>query len=232
MKVLICTPAFGGLITTQYTTSLLGTLSALRNKQIPYEVYFLANESLIPRARNKCAKYALDNHFTDLLFIDADMIWSPDWVIKLLESRFSIIGGTYPVKQFPLRLNFNALPEHSEDWGRDRSVEQYVRFVQKYAEEDGTVQVRHLPTGFLKIETVALSVLKEHVKTYSSFEFNTLQTYYDFFPTGVNAYGDYLSEDWGFCEIAQKDGLFPIILQTDAVPAHTGTFHFGLDRSE
>lgn len=224
VKVLIATPAFGGMITTQYTNCLLATLAKLREAKIDHVTYFLSNESLIPRARNKCAKYAIANGFTDLFFIDADMVWEPEWFMKILLSNRDVHGGTYPVKALPLRLNFNAMSYQLDDWSADRSVEQYVRFIRKYADENGEVIVRHLPTGFLKIKTRALThmIATDRVQSYHSGG----ETFYDFFPAGTRN-GEYESEDWGFCRLAGE--FLPIVLQTEAVCGHTGTFHYGIE---
>lgn len=198
-------------MTVQYTKSLLATLTYLKNDRISHAVYFLENESLIPRARNKCAKYALDNGFTDLFFVDADISWTPNQFSDVLDSSNSLVGAVYPIKALPLRLNFNA-----SWWGPDRSPEAFYK-VCGDAEE---LEVVHLATGFMRIN---MQVFRDLMSIVHCYDGNT----YDFFPAGV-AHGKYLSEDWAFCELAASVGHRPRI-RTYMILPHTGSYHYGLD---
>lgn len=212
MKLLIATPAFGGQLTTQYFGSALQTAHGLMEAGVSHAFYLLDNESLIPRARNKCAQYALDMGYDKILFIDADMSWTYEDVRKLLNSKHLIIGGTYPIKMYPIKLNFNHLPGAIES-------------------EGGEVEVRHLPTGFMLIDRSVLTTLRDEggAESYTSLDAATGQVveYHDFFPTGVKD-ERYLSEDWGFCELARSAG-FKVYLNTKVILGHVGTHHYRVD---
>lgn len=233
MKLLICTPCYGGLVTTQYLLRMIDTYEALRSddrvKQIA--IYTLETESLIPRGRNKCARFALMNDYDKLLFIDADMVWTPEDVKLLLDSKKPIIGGTYPLKTFPITLNFNALAEKgAELWNNTRLIDDYMAFKAKFADAKGEVEVRHIPTGFMLIDTKVFKKLIQDgtAPRYQTFQpdNNTVEVFYDFFPIGV-VEGEYESEDWAFCSLASKAG-FPIHLQTKVVTGHIGVHHYQL----
>jgi hypothetical protein len=100
-KVLIGTPAYGGLCHVSYTSSLIQTIKHCASLGIEVEPCFLANESLIPRARNTIvARFMNDPTLTHLLFIDADVNWSPAALPRLLAHNKEIIGAMYPKKGY------------------------------------------------------------------------------------------------------------------------------------
>lgn len=233
-SVVLATPCYGGMVTSKYMGSMLDSIYGLMRDSIPHINFMLANESLIPRGRNKCAMWMLDNNFDKLMFIDADMIWTYEKLKMLLDSDKPIIGGTYPMKAFPISLNFNALEGKGLDlFAKNRQQDNYLEFVRAHADAKGEVEVRHIPTGFMLIDRTVFLKLSETVPSYFSYDPPTKTTTaaYDFFPSGIvegiSEPGEYLSEDWAFCAIAKRAG-FPIYLQTRAVCGHTGTFNFGL----
>ena len=226
MKLLIATPAYNGIVHAKFVISLFSVMAGLRNAKLGHEIYFLENESLIPRARNKCVKYALQNGFTHLLFIDADLVFTWENLKSLILAGRPIVGGTYPIKMLPIKYNFNPLPEHLADFGEDRSIEAYVEYVRKHADSHGLVEVAHLPTGFLLIETQALRDVQGRIAEYASFEPATgkVEQYWDFFPSGPKA-GRYLSEDWGFSELVRDAGI-KIFLHAHVTLGHIGSFTY------
>jgi glycosyltransferase involved in cell wall biosynthesis len=228
LRVLISTPCAYGLATVGYVQSLVPTIVRLGQDGYDIHLKMQGTESLINRARNTDATYALKNGFDKILFIDADMVFTYENVIRLLTSKREIVGGTYPLKTFPLTLNFNPLPEHGDLFGTDRQQDNYLAWVEKYADDNGEAEVMHLPTGFLLVDTKVLAKLTYSVPWYQSFnpDVKTTDVFYDFFPTTV-VENQLRSEDWGFCEVARAAG-FPLYLQTRAVNAHVGTFTYGL----
>jgi hypothetical protein len=227
MKLIIATPAFGGMVTLGYMNSVIPTMMRLRDEGIHVELYTLGTESLISRGRNTCAMRAINGGFDKLLFIDADIVFTYEKVKMLLDSEAMIVGGTYPLKAFPIIQNFNPLVAHRDMYGRDRQMSNYAEFVHKYADENGEVEVMHIPTGFMMIDIRVLAKLSHIVDWYQSFQPETKETAqaFDFFPVRVREH-QYESEDWAFCEIARAAG-FKIILQTKAVCPHTGTHVYG-----
>jgi len=66
--------------------------------------YVNVQGALLPLSRDNCIKYALEKGFTHILFIDSDMRFPPDALIRLLDHDKDIIGcnaakkdGTGPV---------------------------------------------------------------------------------------------------------------------------------------
>lgn len=224
MKLLIATPAYGGLLTTGYAHSALQTKDFLSRNNIDVHFYFIDNESLIQKGRNQCASYALKEKYDRIIFIDADIRWTVDDIVYLINSSRLVIGGTYPCKAVPIRLSFNPLPKDIDLYFGgvcDRGVKGFRKFKESCADENGEVEVLHVPTGFLQIRIEVLQKLAESVPQYMSA--GNLQ--YNFFPVRVTPEGVLESEDWGFCSLCREHGI-PVYMQTKSVLAHTGSYEF------
>ncbi len=233
MKLLIATPAYGGLLTTDYAGSLLNSLRYCQEQRISAEVYFVKNESLISRARNNCASHFLKGDYDKLLFVDADQGWSAADLNRLLNSERTLIGGTYPKKTFPCDLNFTPLCEHEEKYfpGRVRSAEAFSKYAEAESDKRGEVKVRHLPTGFMLIDRSVLTDLQDGCPTYLAKDNQHSEEvrHWDFFPAGV-INGSYESEDFFFCSQAAAADHAPY-LNTRVIVDHVGSYCFRLPQA-
>jgi hypothetical protein len=77
----------------QYTFSLAKTLVHLAQLGIDSWMQQVVGNSNLPRARNELVASFLASDYTDLLFIDDDMGWQPNDVVRLLASEQDVIGG-------------------------------------------------------------------------------------------------------------------------------------------
>lgn len=228
-SVLIGTPMFGGLAYYHYVGSMMDTTGYCVATGIRLKAQFIANESLIGRARNRIAQMFLASQADKLLFIDADLGWTVPDFTRIIESNKLVVGGTYPGKAFPIELMANALPEHNETFDfRVRSLEQLQELGTKYGNSRGEVEVRHVPTGFLMIDRSVFEKLKPHVRTYHSHALGTKEEVemWDFFPSGAQPSGEYESEDWAFCRLVREHLDCRVWLSTRTVLSHTGTHTF------
>ncbi len=91
-SVMICTPV-ARHPTYQYTASLASTLLFLTEQGIRVTFQFVVGSSVIHKARNELCAHFLAGDCTDLLFVDDDMEWSPNDVLRLLASDKPLIGG-------------------------------------------------------------------------------------------------------------------------------------------
>lgn len=230
MKILIGSPAYGGMVTSSYLKSLMAVMPLLQSMGHEVNLHMEECESLISRGRNTVATFALTQGYDKLLFIDTDLLFTPDDIIRLVKSDKMIIGGSYPLKAHPIVVNFNPLDEHRDLFGENRQMDNYMQWVHKYADPaSGEAEVMHVPTGMMMIDTKVLAKLTYHVKWYQTFhpEFQIKHQYYDFFPVRVTDNHEFESEDWAFCSIAREQG-FKIYLQTRSIAAHVGTMRYGL----
>ena len=97
----ILTPCYGSQVFVSFTDTLIRTIKILEKLGIEVNTNLLGNESLVQRARNRLVCSALkDNKMTHVLFIDADITWDPNDIIRLLFYNKDIIGAAYPFKHY------------------------------------------------------------------------------------------------------------------------------------
>lgn len=150
-KVFLAIPAYGGLC-AGFTFSLFWSADALAKAGIAYELAIYSGDCHVDDARNRLVRDFLEGDCTDLVFIDSDLRWNPDDLVKLLKYDRDVVGGTYPFKQdefgFPVRLFAGDI----------------------VADDDGLIECDGLPTGFLRIkrhvlQTLADKAVKFHPKS-------------------------------------------------------------------
>ena len=106
-NVFFATPCYAGLITDQYFLSMFRLIETLRQHRISHQLTTLRNESLITRARNILTAMFLSTDCTHLMFIDADIEFDANDVIKLLRLNEPLAVGAYPKKTLPIQYAIN-----------------------------------------------------------------------------------------------------------------------------
>lgn len=233
MKLLISTPCAGGMLYEGYVSSLLSTIERAKDEGLceAIQIHFQGKESLIHRARNRAALFALEGGFDKLLTIDADIAWKYEDFKRLVSSTQPIVGGVYPLKTFPVVMNFNAIEGRGTEFlssERGYDLDAYEKFRTKYAGSDGLVEVNHLATGFLCVSVEVLAKLSHTCEVYFSRQNDTGETkgFFDLYPSKVIE-KVLESEDWGFCRLAREAG-YPIFLDTRVTLSHIGNWTFKL----
>lgn len=91
--VFVATPAHGGQFEDAYIHGLVDTIPRFLQAGISFQFRTIANESSIEKARNIMAQEFLESGCTHMLFIDADMGWSGDSVMRLLGHDKDIVAA-------------------------------------------------------------------------------------------------------------------------------------------
>lgn len=233
MKLLISTPCSNGMLYEQYVGSLLSCANRAVAEGIVtgWEVAFQGKESLIHRARNRAATMALEAGFDKLLTIDADIVWSYEDFKRIITSDKEIIGGAYPLKAFPVVMNFNAIDGRGTEFfssNRGYDLDAWEKVCAKYADADGHMEVRHIATGFLCVSMSVFAKLSHTAEVYFSFipTGGEHKGFFNFYPSDVK--NKLLrSEDWGFCDLAREAG-FKVYMDTRVTLGHVGYHEFRL----
>jgi hypothetical protein len=124
----------------------------------------------------------------------------------------------------PLGLNFNPLGEHTLKYGG--SIQQpdvFAEWARNEADpETGEIEVKHVATGFMCIDTQVFRDLIPGCPKYTSPDIpgEPDVTHYDLFPMGVLE-GRRETEDFFFCSIAKEAG-HPAYLNTRVIVDHIG----------
>ena len=86
------------------TLGLFNLGKALVRNNIDHGLLTLTNSSLITQARSKVANFFINNTQHDyLFFLDSDIGFNPEDVLKLLAHQVPIVSGAYPMKIIPER---------------------------------------------------------------------------------------------------------------------------------
>jgi len=149
-KVLIGTPAHDGRVDVWFCNSLVNTIKLASQKGIVINPIYMAYDSLVQRARNDLVRLALDEGYDDLIFIDSDQEWDPEWVFKLLNYDANVVGATVVKKSDNPAFNVKALKTGLKQ------------------EANGLIEVESVGTGFLRISRKALTKVWDISKEYTN----------------------------------------------------------------
>jgi len=190
--VYLLTPCFASLCYVNYVHCLMTTVKLLRKHGIELVVEFCRNDSLVSRARNNLVARAMaDPRMTHIMFIDNDISWDPQDILKLIISDKNLVGGIYPLKNYnwadllvdrknPTAPNPNVI----QQWVQRKNASQFkdiisdenmiqfnlLRYNVNYASntlniEKNLAKVKHLATGFMMIKR---SVIEKMSKAFPS----------------------------------------------------------------
>lgn len=231
MRLLISTPAMGGLVTTGFAQSLLISHARATAEGLveAFDVHYQNSESLIHRARDRAADYFIRNDYDKLLTIDSDIEWSYEDFRRVITSDKDIIGGLYPLKAFPVVMNFNPQQDRGTELfktHRGMDFDAFNEFCAKYADAEGIAEIRHLATGFMCVKRRVFEKLRETSKSYFNFDSVTGERkgFIHFYESGVHQ-GTLESEDWSFCRRAREAG-FSVFVDTRIKLTHIGNHHY------
>ena len=208
IKLFICTPTYGYTCDIRYLTCLLETKDFLISNGIEVELSFIGYESLIPRARNTfVARFLANPENTHLLFIDGDITWKKEDVLKLILRDKDLIGGLYPQKKY----NWNILNDVNNNESY-KLLNYNINLLNDNSRKvvNGLLKVKHIATGFMMIRrNVLLNMIKKFpemkYKDDGNFCENEQQKnfLYAFFNCAI-VNDHYLSEDYYFCHLWAK----------------------------
>jgi len=181
------TPCYDHRVCYEFFRSSIETISALSGSGIPYGFIARAGDQFIAKARNKIvSEFLAIPQATDLFFIDDDVGWPAEAVLRLLNRPEDIVFGAYPKKQaetdFPVELVADSVTGALN-------------------ERDGMVMAKAGPTGFMRIKRHVLERLAEHSGTFHEIDADGVdRTHPNIFRTGVSEDGFFCGEDYIFCQ--------------------------------
>jgi len=133
-KVLIATPCLDQKVDAYFVHSLCESTKLGIKNNIDIKCVFLANESILPMARNELFALAYLEDYDIMVFIDDDEYWDAQALIDIIQSEKDVI--TIPVvNKGDKNISFNI-------WIPKNSVTD---------ETDGYIKVQKSGTGFLKL---------------------------------------------------------------------------------
>jgi len=235
--IYIATPMYGGMCTGFYTQSIITLQKVLNDNGIDVSFSFMFNESLIQRGRNALAQGFMKSQATHMMFIDADIRFNPQDVVKMIQADKDIICGIYPKKE----INWDSV-KNAVAAGVDKDELKYytgsmVVNLVGYSGSvtvpiDEPVEIWNGGTGFMLIKRNVFETLAEKVPTYRNNVVDLAgsvsegEGIHEFFSVSIEPETNViLSEDYYFCKLARTHG-FKVYAAPWAHLGHLGSYLF------
>lgn len=99
-KILIATPAAGGMVTAAYTNAVFNIVKAFRDQRprVAFDLRMCVGTELHMMRNFFAGVFMAESYYSHLLFIDADTIISPKLVAKLLDFDKPFVGSLVPFR--------------------------------------------------------------------------------------------------------------------------------------
>lgn len=111
MRVCVATPCLSGTTSAEFTKALVDTAKALTLAGIEMQWRALSFCNFIHAARNQMVREFLASDYTDLVFIDDDMGWEVEGLLKMLSADVDVVGAICPRRKDPQEWNVNLLSD-------------------------------------------------------------------------------------------------------------------------
>jgi hypothetical protein len=209
VNLVIATPCFGGQISVLCAASLFKLQKHLRSySELNLKMLFKDGDALITRARASLISQFLDDPgATHLLFVDADIGFEPEQVLRLIECGADMCAAIYPIK----RIDWDKVKKTIEA-ARPTPAAASLNYVFEVDDPNaviaqaGFVKVRYAGTGFLMIRRQALERMcarypqLKYKRDHSIDAATASDNRFALFECMIADDGTYLSEDFAFCK--------------------------------
>lgn len=212
-KLMIGLPAYDHKVGVKLAISLMQLGQEVMQHGIQIVVSSVCGCSVVSRARNIIADEFMKSDCDSLMFIDSDMTFTADSVVRLFawNQDTPVVAGAYEARKegkiYIVSLNGDGKNLH--------------------VDERGLIEAKRVATGFMMIHRNTFQTLKdlhpewEHKDTNSD---NMLWGYFDFKLTRAG----YIGEDFLFCDRVRDAGLSVWIDPTIKL-GHMGVHEFKSD---
>jgi|WetSurMetagenome_2_1015567.scaffolds.fasta_scaffold335916_1 hypothetical protein len=191
-KVFIALTAYDSRVDVLNMLSIFNNIKTLELAGIEYVMKVQMGDCYIDNARNSLVDEFIKTDCTDLIFVDSDLAFSNDAMIRLLNHPVQAVGGAYPYR--------------GDQEGYPLAIKQDENGVPIGNLELGLIETTHVPTGLLRIRRDVFEILKN--KYPDRIDDKGI---WKFFLTGLLFYheGDkrYYGEDVSFCKICERAGI-------------------------
>ena len=188
--------------------SIIKLMEGAAGANVAVDLAVMAGDALITRSRSVLVARFLDQpDMTHLLFVDADIVFEPEQVMRMLRFDRDFVAALYPIKS----VDWAAVPRRVVAGEALASAGlTYVGTPLEASEarvEDGFAKARYAGTG---LQLIKREVLARLVAAHPELRFRSVHTLAGAVPPSDNLYalfdplidadtGEYLSEDYAFC---------------------------------
>jgi len=231
VKLFLSTPCYGGQCLEKYATSVIKLQIELIKEGIQLMLDTTENESLVHRARNVAVGRFLQKTDADVfMFIDADVEFTADAVVRLVKSPHDVSVAVYP-KKVVMWDQVRKAVEQGDERNMAMLSSSLVANIgaHKRTVEDGFVELLDGPTGFMAIKRGAFEKLEEkfpELNCKNDHQNRDFDEYCAVFDCMIDPDSRrYLSEDYAFCRRWQQCGG-RIFADINTTLGHVGNLPF------
>lgn len=209
-KVMLGTPCHSAKVCVDHHVSVLQAVAVLIKHNVDYVLDFNVGAS-IDYARSTMASAFLKTDCTHLLFIDDDIAFAPDLIVRLLMENVDIVAVPYRRKTRDVKYNLR----HD------------VR-VKKMPDRPYMIGVENIATGMMMIRRNVFERLESKVPEIilnSQGEKARLFFRHELVDDEIMGGISYMSEDYYFCKICRENG-YEIWAYIDEPLAHIGPYAY------
>ena len=211
LHLVIGTPMYGGMCTSEYTQSLLNLSESANKSDVKLTTIFLGNESLIQRGRNTVAHHFMNlPDATHLLFIDADIKFRTEDIVRMIQADKSLIVGPVGLKGYNWEEIRQAAVNGEDDIGRTGGVFNINKLPGiDMVDENTPFEIEHGGNAFMMIRRDVFETLKPHTPIYTNGGRSLPDDVeiYDYFRVEINKDTNHLlSEDYFLCHSYRQLG--------------------------
>lgn len=206
MKVLIGVPAYDSKVSVHFANSLVMSHFYFQQRGVHLDHLFQPGDAMVHRARNALFKYAVDGGYDVLVYIDADIVWTPEQLHDLVVSAYEngVVGGSYRLKK--------------DDEPKVYTVKLIDNKTSEAGDLDGNLlSVEGMGAGFLAINKDALLSMWEASEPYKEQGKESSRLVFEYLLED----GEFVGEDISFCHKWTKLGN-KLFLNTSITVAHIG----------
>lgn len=225
------TPCYGGMCLQAYAESMLNFQRLCASKGIELYLDTTENESLITRARNiSIARFLYKSDAEYFIFVDADIHFQPESLLRLIESGHDVSVACYPKKVIMWDQAETAVKTGDERNLQRLASSLVLNFKHERSQVvNGFTEVLDGPTGFMCIKRSVIEKMYEAYKDLmcvNDHQNKDLDEYCAIFDCMIDPVNRrYLSEDYAFCRRWQQIGG-QIFADVTTVLGHVGNLRF------
>lgn len=178
MKVTFCVPTIRKPF-PQLISSLKAALPSLDEIGVDHNMVSEVGNPYVSQARNVMLRKALDAGSDTIVFLDHDLSFPPESLVKLLRTKDPVVAGTYRFKQDEEKYMGTIFSKNGRPDVR----------------EDGLIRAEWVPAGFLKVTSEAID---KFMKAYPELMYGVAYApHVDLFNHGAHK-GIWYGEDYAF----------------------------------
>ena len=211
LHLVIGTPMYGGMCTSEYTQSLLNLSESANKSDVKLTTIFLGNESLIQRGRNTIAHHFMQlPDATHLLFIDADMKFRTEDIVRMIQADKSFIVGPVALKGYNWEEIRQAAINGEDEINRTGGIFNINKLPGiDMVDENEPFEIEHGGNAFMMLRRDVFETLKPHTPIYTNGGRSLPDgvEIYDYFRVEINKDTNHLlSEDYFLCHSYRQLG--------------------------